>query len=293
MWKIAEKPRTLIATKALVKEFSEMTPAPYDRPLSERRLQVYQRILKAGEFRPCTWASVNCSETGEVYRVNGKHTSIMLSGVIDNLPEFFVTLERYSCDNLHDVAELYNTFDSRLGSRTAHDMNLAFYSTMPEIAGTPKALIHYTVTAASFAKWGEGYTSQSPADRAELLLDNGEFVVWLLGIINTDRKKILHVTRGPVVNAMYTTFHKAKGPATEFWTLVRDETHQDRDNASRTLARFLSRVGVACGRGAKPGKLLSSAREMYVKCIHGWNAWRRNQKTDLKYHPDAKLPSAI
>lgn len=58
MWKMMEKPKTVLASPSLVKEFVEMEPAPHDRPLSERRMQVYQRILKAGNFRPVTWASV-------------------------------------------------------------------------------------------------------------------------------------------------------------------------------------------------------------------------------------------
>lgn len=60
-WKYLEKPRTVLASKHLVAEFFEMEPAPHDRPLSERRMQVYERILKDGSFRTVTWASVHCN----------------------------------------------------------------------------------------------------------------------------------------------------------------------------------------------------------------------------------------
>src|SRR4051812_22803639 len=109
-WKLTGRPKTQKVTKALAKAFVDMEAAPHDRPLSERRLQVYEKLLYMGEFRPVTWASAYCVETGETYRVNGKHTSIMLSG-LEVLPDFFVTIEEYECDTLQDVAKLYSTFD--------------------------------------------------------------------------------------------------------------------------------------------------------------------------------------
>jgi hypothetical protein len=32
---------------------------------------------------------------------------------------------------------------------------------------------------------------------------------------------------------------------------------------------------------------------MFVKCLHAWNAWRRDTVTDLKYHAQAKIPAAV
>lgn len=81
MWKQVEKPRTVLASRNLVSEFVNMDPAPYDRPLSEKRLQVYEHILRNGEFRTVTWASCLCLETNNTYRVNGKHTATLLSKI--------------------------------------------------------------------------------------------------------------------------------------------------------------------------------------------------------------------
>ena len=88
MWHKKENPRTAKVTRSLVKEFVEMDPAPNDRPLSEKRLQVYRRILADHQFRPCVWASVFCKDTNCDYRVNGKHTSLMLSGANTELKYF-------------------------------------------------------------------------------------------------------------------------------------------------------------------------------------------------------------
>jgi hypothetical protein len=172
MWKVSsEKPRTVLAGKGLVREFNDMEPVPYDRPLSERRVEVYRRILKAGEFRPVTWASVLCQETNCVYRVNGKHTAHMLAGM-DPLPEFYVTVERYVCDTLQDAANLYNTFDSKMASRSTNDINWAFAATIPDLRDCPKRLINLTVGAAAFRRWGEKAKDVPPAERAEELMDS-------------------------------------------------------------------------------------------------------------------------
>ncbi len=136
-WKLISKPQTVRVTKKIAKEFAEMDPAPHDRPLSERRLQVYQRIFTDGGFRPCTWAKAICEETNGIYRVNGKHTSTFLSG-LETLPEYYVTIEDYQCDTLEDVARLYATFDSKMQSRTASDINMSFAATIPELRELPR-----------------------------------------------------------------------------------------------------------------------------------------------------------
>lgn len=292
-FKMVEKPRTVLASASLVKEFVDMEPAMYDRPLSERRLQIYERILKAGAFRPVVWASAVCYETNCTYRVNGKHTSIMLS-MQSPLPTFYVTVERWGCDTLKDVGALYNTYDSNLASRSANDINHSFAAAIPELRDVPGKLINLTVSAAAFLKWDENVLKRVPqAERAEELVERAYFVKWLREVIaNTDTKKMgpaKHLLRSPVVCAMMATHDRAPHVATDFWTQVRDESHADRNDATRVLARFLVRVGVASGKGVS-GKYTVTHREMYVKCLHAWNAYRAGEATSLQYHPKAPVP---
>lgn len=295
-WKMTDKPRTQLANAALVREFCEMEPVPYDRPLSERRLQVYERILRAKEFRPVTWASTTCLETNCTYRVNGKHTSTLLSKM-QPLPDFYVTIERYQCDTLNDVASLYNTFDSKLGSRTTNDVNLAFAATIPELKGYPSRLIHLVVSAAAQNKWEEKELSRvPPAEKAEELLSEQDFALWMYqNIIQTTSYKgegsAKCLMRSPVIRAMHLTFRKAKQASTEFWQAVRDETAPNRENPTRILARYLVRVSLGGGKQSKATTELVSSREVFVKCIHAWNAWRKGEPTNLQYKPAAPIPS--
>lgn len=295
-WKLLGKPVTQKVTKKLAKEFAEMDPAPHDRPLSERRLQVYQRLLADGAFRPVTWASAICTETGGVYRVNGKHTSVLLSG-IEKLPEFYVTVEEYECDTLDDVARLYSTFDSNLQSRTARDIYLSFAGTVAAFAEVPAKAIVLAVTGMAYHEWMDGDKVHQPAEKSELMLEYPEFVLWLTTLFNpraeggskSDRN-CRHLQRQPVTSAMFGTWRKSRKDAETFWQLVRDEVGTKPSDPDRKLARYLLQVGVDTGGGAKRVRT-ADRREIYVKCLHAWNAWRKQEATDLRYHADKDVPA--
>ena len=297
MWQLIDKPKTVLVTKRLATEFAEMDAAPHDRKLSERRLMVYSRMLSTGAFRPVTWAKAFCQETDGTYRVNGKHTSVMLSGLPEPLPEFYAVIESYHCETLEDVAKLYATFDSTTQTRTAADIYGSFAATVPELRGMSCRILSSAIGALSYQEWGEGYSSKATAaERAELILDNADFALWLQMLITEDvgseeRRTARFINRVPVAAAMLQTWKKAKGDSSEFWRSVRDETGGSPGTPDRKLARYLALVGVGSGgRGSQKAKV-ASPREIYVKCLHAWNAWRRNESTDLNYYPDAPVPA--
>lgn len=293
MWRVLQKPVTTLVTKKLAKEFAEMTPAPHDRPLSERRLMVYQRMLAEGGFRPVAWAKCYCKETNDTYRVNGKHTSTMLSG-LEKIPEFYAVIESYEADTLEDVARLYATFDSKTQSRTANDIYLSFAATIPELSDVSSRLINLSVIGIAFSNDPERSTPESPAERAERLLDNAEFVIWLDGLASggESTRDFANLARGPVVGAMYSSWSKSKKDATAFWQAVRDETGDSPSLPDRRLAKWLSTMSVAYGNGTSArASRKASPREFYVRSLHAWNAWRKDQTTELRYYPEAKIPA--
>lgn len=292
MWELKSVPKTYQVTKKLASEFAEMLPAPHDRPLSERRLMLYERLLRAGEMRPCTWAKTFCEETGETYRINGKHTSRLYAGLDDPalLRQLMVTIEDYVCPTLEDVAKLYATFDSRAAVRTANDLARAFSGCVPELATLPMRVISLAVTGISWADDPVRWFSVPVAERTEKLLDNVEFVLWLHDIY-AGKDRAFFLRRGPVAGAMCATWRKSHKAATDFWLAVRDETGDRPSTPDRKLAKFLSITSIGTGMGTRKGtSRCASPREFYAKCIHGWNAWRAGQATDLKYFATAKLP---
>lgn len=300
MWQLLGRPKTQKVTRSLAKQFSEMEPAPHDRPLSERRLTVYESLIKRNQFRPVTWATAICKETDGLYRVNGKHTSTLLS-TVEPLPEFYVTVEEYECETLDDVARLYATFDSNMQSRTAKDIYLSFASTVKEFAGIPTKIITTAPSSIYYAKFGESTHSRTqPADRAEMLLEYSEFVCWLADLVakgtthegQRSKQRCSQLLRVPVVAAMFSSWSRAQKSSTEFWAAVRDDSGIAQNSPDRKLSRYLLVTGMR--KMDRGGKLrISSDREIYVKCLHAWNAWRKGVTTDLKYYPDAKIPAVV
>lgn len=291
MWKLVDRPKTVRVTKQLARDFAEMDAPPQDRPLNERRLMVYRKMLANESFRPVAWATCRCKETGGTYRINGKHTSTLLSS-LETIPEFYAVVERYEAETLEDVARLYSTFDSKTQSRTASDINRAFAASVPELAILPTSLISLAVTGISYATWQDAYSSRVPAERAELMLDHVDFVLWLNDMIGGKKETYRHLYRGPVVSAIFLTWQKSRKDAQAFWLAVRDETGESPSLPDRRLAKWLSTMNISFGMHSQgPSSRRSTPREFFVRCLHAWNAWRKGQATDLKYFPNAKVPA--
>lgn len=298
-YELVGTPKTEKVTQSLAIKFRDMDPVPHDRPLNPKRVEAYRKMLAAGLFRPVQWATVHCNETQATYRVNGKHTSNLFAEYADLPQAIHATIEHYHCDDLDDVARLYATFDSRTQVRTTADINRAFAAVDPDLSALPSKLISVSVTAISYYKHGDTYHHQSAAERAECLLDeeNKVFIAWLHGILRGhDSDATRHMWRSPVAAAMYATFQKSRKASNEFWLAVRDGTGSSPKVPDRVLHRFLLTKVVNSGRQASAGRTratLAAPREMYVKCLHAWNAWRRDTTTDLKYHAQAKIPAAV
>jgi hypothetical protein len=279
----------MVISKALAQRFCEMTPCPSDRLFSARRVEAYTRMAVAGEFRPMDWAECFCHETGDTYRVNGKHTSFMIHNATVELPQLFATVQSYEADTLEDLATLYSTFDSRMQTRTTNDINKAFAASVPDFQEIPLKIISLAVHGISYHEKLDNYTTVEPAQRAEKMLDNKDFVVWLNWILN-DQSKSKYARKGPVVGAMFGTYLKSKAKAAEFWTAVIEETGVKPELPDRKLAKYLSTHSVAHGRGAALAAR-AQPREVYVKSLHAWNAWRRGENTTLKYIAGATVPA--
>jgi hypothetical protein len=294
-YELVGTPKTEKVTRALAVRFRDMDPVPHDRPLNPKRVEAYRKMLSAGLFRPVQWATVHCNETQATYRVNGKHTSSLFAD-FDKMPQdVHATIEHYHCDDLDDVARLYATFDSRTQVRTTNDINRAFAAVDPELSELPTKIINLSVTAIAFARYGDHYATRPAAERAECLLESESklFIAWVSEVLGSNNENTRHMWRSPVCAAMYATFQKSRKAASEFWLAVRDGTGSTPKTPDRVLHRFLLSKSVKGSNPAGRSSTLVGPREMYVKCLHAWNAWRRDTTTDLKYHAQAKIPAAV
>lgn len=290
-FRLTGHPKTHRITETLARKFSDMDPAPDDRPLSENRLAVYRRIIAEGNFRPCQWAAAYCKETGGTYRVNGKHTSTLMA-TLDPLPELYAVVEYYECDTLHDISRLYSTYDSKIMSRNAADIYHSFAACVPALKDVSRQTIERVPSAICYATVKEGLKNTQPQDRAEALIEYPDFAIWVDKIVGRSGAINGHLRRVPVMAAMFLTYRKAPRIALDFWTAVRDETGPTPDCPDRKLARWLilNSNNVTTRQATKLARFRIHDREYFVKCIHAWNAYRAGETTRLNYHAKAELP---
>lgn len=290
-WKMIGQPKTRRLTKGLATEFAEMQAAPHDRPLNATRCAVLKAAFDLGKFRTCEWASAYCEQTKQKYRINGKHTSTVLSTMNGVFPaDLSVIVEEYHCETMEDVAALYATFDTRSQVRTTGDINMIYSACCPELDGCHHLDINLAVTGMAYGMWEDHGRNKPVEERAKLSVQHPKFVLWLRELLSgAGSVNWKHLRRAAVVGAMFRTYNKSKEAATEFWKAVRDETGPKPDLPDRKLAKYLmgTRLMSKNRSLAKP----ATNREQFVKCLHAWNAWRTKQPTGLIYHPNAKTPA--
>lgn len=293
-WKLL-KSSVRKATPALCRKFIEMKAVPFERRLSDKRLKVYEQIVRNHEFRPVIWSEVICLETGEVYRVNGQHTANLFLGLCDEFDYLSVVHEEYECESVEDVGRLYGTIDCNAGIRSSSDVYRTIAAGLPELAELPRKVIDAAVTGMAFyhsgGAEGSSYSKQTPQQRAEGILDRPEFAIWIHETFG-EPSKFKHLYRRGVAAGAFGSWLKAKKDATEFWTAVRDETGPAPTSADRALAKWLLLTSV-CNRESTP-RLISRQKDsktFFAACLQCWNAWRRGDPVkSIKYNRENKLP---
>lgn len=292
-WQATEV-KTVRCTKGLAREFAAMKPAPGDREFRDRIADFIKGEVDQGTFRTANFASVYCKETGEEYRVNGKHTSTVLVGMNGDFPTGIMAhLEKYEADTLRDVARLYKTFDSRMGARTARDIHCSITASDPDLADIRLSVVSlaisgYKLVMADGNNWKRTHSSEDPD---ALIHKLKKFILFLDDVINSDTK-CTYMRRSSVVGAIYATWSKSQTDARAFWTAVRDATGTNNQSPDRMLNKYLLTTTVRSDAGGQHAKT-DTSRAMYVRCLHAWNAWRQDQKTDMRYYESSPVPRVL
>lgn len=296
MFQLIGRPSVIEVTPQIAAAHLSLAQVPGDRPLDPNRLELRRMALALGELRTVCWATCFVRETRTLYRVNGRHTATVFVEQ-DGPTGVHAMIERYEADTMIDLSRLYQTFDTRDTTRTQGDFNHQLSSVIPGLEGLGRRFISDAVAGINFALNGGLYRSNSrpqlPAERSAVLETYRDFVTWLHDLIGRRSANNNRLHRAPVIAAIFATYHKDRTQSEAFWSAVRDETGFSPDLPDRRLAKFLCTKLVDTGAGSSraPAKSKVAPREMYVKCIHAWNAYRRGGTSDLKYYPDAKVPA--
>lgn len=289
MFRVKGRPEMFQVTKSKATWFAQMQSVPRDRDLTEWRTNGLGKAFRDGLAITFQWGIAELD--GVQYRVNGKHSSTELASM-DHMPDAWVCLTTYLCETAEDVAVLYAQFDGRISARTPNDIYYTMATACESIAQLPKALIVLGVTGLSYNHWDCNDINKTAVDKGQLMLAHPDFMLWLHTLTQNLETNRAVIWRKPVVAAMARTWFKSRVAATEFWEAVKTGSDADPSSPSRRLRDYLLKSALFAGRGAGSGKKTAFPREMFVKCLHAWNAWRSERTTDLKYHPKAPIPKA-
>ena len=285
---------TVPLTRDLADEFATMQRWSGERPLNLRRVRALRKELEEGRFRSPEWAVGYLN--GVKYRVNGQHSSVMLSEANGEFPASLkVKLSEYHCDTEQDLADLFQTFDQRFSARGKDDHVGAVMASIPEIADSeiPRKTVSRIASAITAHIRGIG-AKTSPRESAGNLVEDPRFVLVAERLFRSGNK-LYSLGVGAAMYGTWERLHQKRGSARpehvekhdkywfSFWDSVFEESNPDPSAPSRVLARYLRELRRGESR-------TSDVRKIYVKCIHAWNAHRANKTTRLSYMERAGIP---
>ena len=270
-------------TKEIVEDFATMPHLRNEREKRAARIATLRQKLDDGLFFPPRWATVVFD--GNMYRVNGQHSSLMLADTNGHFPKNLkVIIDRFSCETEAECALLFEQFDDRRSSRTGSEVVTAHGRVHERLDSCSATTMRYIVSGLGYALSNLNETGRPTVnDNAKLIHNHQDFALWA---DQYARYKTLQ--KAGTIAAMYATWLRNPSASDEFWSAVRDETASTPEHPTRVLAKFFAESATD---GSVSGRKKWDAKAFYVKSIHAWNAWRDGVSTQLKYHPNVTPPT--
>jgi hypothetical protein len=299
-FRLIRRPQTQLVTEALARKFAEMESVNNERALKRIRIENYKKLLHQGLFLPVRWACATCLETGGIYRVNGNHTSHMLLEVFPFPSNFYAIVEEYECETLADMNRLWSNYDSKDQSRTNGEINKIIAGGDETIKNISGKILNLAASGMAYHLWKDDMWNKrrhSVMERAELLIENPKFVVWLNDLLRKGRTEESRgdswpLKRVPVVAAIFGTYTRDSGTAYDFWTDVKNGLGKS-GCVTRLLEKWLlsTRLKVNdTGRGR--GNRLAGDKTFYIVCLKHWNAYVNGRRPKaINYEPGEDIPN--
>lgn len=272
-------------------EFLAINTYPGQRPRSERHSQELAEKMIDGRFHVGEIAVIN---NGKPILANGQHQCA--ASIISGKP-FQAVVQEYTIekgDTKEDVARVFAQFNvDRARSRG----DIAWiYGCQMGMESWPRKCVTLCNTALGWLETGcpdKGYNAMSKDANALLLGKNKKQCEFIRQMLFDGNGAHRHLVRASIVAAMISTWNKSRSDAEVFWSAVRDGDMLRQGEPTFVLREYLMRTSVNFGAGANAaGKQPVGFRELYVKAIFAWNAYRSGEEKLrlLRYNQSHPLP---
>jgi len=271
-------------TPDLAKEFSTMAGSVSERDLKPKRLAYLKESVLNGMAITFNWATVEIADTGKTIRMNGNHSSNVLSGLDGAFPEGLrVHIDHYRAPSMLDAIQLFRQMDSRMSARTVDDVAGAYQGLHEDLRSTPKDAARKAIDAVAWYRKLEGVPVPSGDDHFDLF-NQAELHPFVQMVGRILSKKTPEFTT-PVLGAMFGTHEKEPRESESFWTDVSKQGGQyEPGHPTVVLDQWLSHGEGPNGAALKP-------REIYRGCVIAWNAFRRGRSLPTTEKPFGQFDS--
>lgn len=238
-------------TPELAQKFATMDKLPGERPLKQKRLKFFEDHLKAGTFIDPRWSVGICKKDGKKYRLDGQHTSTILTTIAHDTPEIFpkdklVTIDTYEFDSIEeDAAMLFDTFDNPASTRSNEDMMGVFKSEHDDLSGIGSGFcVEATAGIYFYESHQKNGKKYPPRVRGLYLVEEQyrDFVNWLKQLFDEEGvKNGWLMNKSGIIGEMLSDWKTDAATAKEFWSYVLKENHPDVDHTTRELIEDLKK----------------------------------------------------
>jgi hypothetical protein len=252
------------------------------RPLRSPKLNRYSNKMRKGHWLPnATVAIVYLN--GDQYIGNGQH---FLHSVIQSNKAQHGLLIKVKLDSEEDFAKFYRQFDSRDASRCMEDYARAEINALK----TEWKLRTACLSARALA-FIEDVEKLPDSDKIDLLRPYRKEVDFISHILDI-KPFPKHMSKKPIIISMILAWQKCQKDALIFWEQVRDGEELSSSMPSYRLREWLKTLIL---RGNSVTQATTTQKEVIVRCIKFWNAFRQNKKIRSlpRYSPDKPIPRAI
>jgi len=235
-------------TPELAQQFAQMKPLPGERDLKPSRLAFLRTKLDMSTFLDPDWAKGTCLENGEEYRLNGHHSSTILTERSDGqFPgDLTVTVTTWEFDSItKDGPELFNLYDNPASSRDNVDAIGIYRAQHSDLVDIDKKFLTvvgrgiHAYLASKDAVKDEDVVLYNKRDHG-IYFNNEEyrqFAKWLWQF--HDARHVWLLKRDAVTAEILTDWKYSVEMATEWWGWVLNESHPDEDHDSREYSRTM------------------------------------------------------
>jgi len=253
---------------------------PGEREVTDTQVQLLYDEMRKGTFNDLLVILSTAVFNGIEYKINGQHTC----WAVQFMPGSFALNVReikYRVDNEMQLKLLYSTYD-RLKARTDGHLGKVQLVGTAVMEGISTSLISKLMSGLKF------WYFQSESDRRRVSPEQMSAVVqnelpelWrsvgmCLQEYTSEHK---HLTRFPVISAMFSTFDKVPTVAAEFWNPVGSGIGLERKTDPRLKLRdMLMQASLKATQG---GKDYVPPETMYRMCVQAWNRWRKGESVQV------------